>query len=67
METKKSKIGCLLKGLVFFIIIIGILFLSAFIFYRITREDVKKYIPDDYFGYVKIDSITSAYNNLIDL
>ncbi|MCK4797696.1 MAG: hypothetical protein KAT05_09955, partial [Spirochaetes bacterium] len=23
--------------------------------------------PDDYFGYVKIDSITSAYNNLIDL
>jgi len=63
----KKKSGFLIK---FILIIVSIIFLTAisiFIYYKITREDESLYIPDDFLGYIKIDSLAYAYNNLIDL
>ena len=67
MEKKKSKIGCLIKFFLIFFLIISVVFIGTYIFYRMTKEEVKKYIPADYTGYIKIDSLLDTYNSLIEL
>ena len=67
MKKKKSKIGCLIKVFLIFILIISLVFIGTYIFYRMTKEEVRKYIPADYTGYIKIDSFMDTYNNLIEL
>ncbi len=67
MEKKKSKIGCLIKVFLIFIIILTIVISGTYILYKMTKEEVKKYIPLDYTGYIKIDSLMDTYNSLVDL
>lgn len=67
MEKKKSKIGCLIKIFLILFILFSAGFIGTYIFYRMTREEVRKYIPKDYTGYIKIDSLMDTYNSLIEL
>lgn len=66
-EKKKSKIGCLIKILLIIIFILSLIFIGTYIFYKLTKEEVKKYIPADYTGYIQIDSLMDVYNNLLGL
>jgi hypothetical protein len=65
-DKKKSK-GKFLKLLLVILAVLLIITTVSYIYYRISYQDASRYIPDDYLGLIKIESISAAYNNLIDL
>jgi len=67
MEKKKSFFGSLVKFLLISIFILLLITGISILYYLFTKEDIKKYIPKDFLGYVKIESLSKAYDNLIDL
>ncbi|MBP7554187.1 MAG: hypothetical protein KA885_12245, partial [Spirochaetes bacterium] len=67
MKKKGSFIKSLLKFLIVFVLIITVTLTALYLYYRFTKLDEKKYIPSEFMGYIKIDSIEKVYSNLIDL
>lgn len=67
MKKKGSFFKSLLKFLIVFVLIITVTLTALYLYYRFTKLDEKKYIPSEFMGYIKIDSIEKVYSNLIDL
>ncbi|HQJ05571.1 MAG TPA: hypothetical protein PLI57_04230 [Spirochaetota bacterium] len=67
MKKKGSFFKFLLKFVVLFFLVILIAVGALYLYFRITKIDEKKYIPSDFMGYIKIDSMEKVYSNLIDL
>ncbi len=65
--SEKKKISIFIKIIFIFLVILILFFVSLYLFYIITREDERKYISTNYFVYIKVDSISKLYNNIIDL
>ncbi|HOJ64672.1 MAG TPA: hypothetical protein PLE45_09650 [Spirochaetota bacterium] len=66
-EKKKSFILKLLSGVGIFLLIIILIFFTLYLVYFFTRVDERNYISKDYLAYIKVDSISKLYNNLIEL
>jgi hypothetical protein len=64
---KKNILVSISKVILIVIAVMALLFACLFTYYMITKEDIKKYVSKDFYLYVKVDSLSKAYNNLIDL
>ena len=67
MKKKGSFFKSLLKFLIIFILVVVGALGALYLYYRLTKIDERKYIPSEFMGYIKIDSIEKVYSNLIDL
>lgn len=67
MKRKGSFFKSLSKFLIIFLLVVAVALAALYLYYRLTKIDEKKYIPSEFMGYIKIDSIEKVYSNLIDL
>ncbi|MBN2442255.1 MAG: PQQ-like beta-propeller repeat protein [Spirochaetales bacterium] len=63
----KKFFSGLLKIMLILLIIILVIAIGLFIFYFVTQQEAISYLPDDFFVYVKIQSLRDIYDNVIDL
>lgn len=63
----KVKRHILLKTLIAIVIIFILLLSSVFVYYQLTKQDIRKYVPNNFIGLLKIDSLSKTYQNLINL
>jgi hypothetical protein len=66
-ETKKIEVKLFLKIILIIPAVIILIGLSLFGYYYFTKESVDRYITKNYTCYVKINSLSLVYNNLIEL
>ena len=61
MNKYAFRIAFFLKAVLFLMIFFGLNIFVLSIYYKINYENIEKYIPSDFIGYLKIDSIFEFY------
>ncbi|HOV15638.1 MAG TPA: hypothetical protein PK771_15225, partial [Spirochaetota bacterium] len=65
MEEKNKK--SFLPVLLIILLTVVLIIVGIFVYYNLTKKDIRKYVPNDFVALLKIESVSKTYENLINL